>query len=195
MASTWSRWGRVATPLSGRVWRRRVLQTINYRGPRRHGAWARWRHGLAGRPHRPQALLFRLRGVAVRGLAAVLACAPRAAPRERPRRCGDDSVALRHGLGMGGVTPLATTLMSEWTSKQVRSIAVARCVVASVPVGGHAGGRLRASSFPNTAGETMFLIGGHCAAGAVHHLRLPAAGIAQVHGAASVAARRSWRGR
>ncbi len=36
------------------------------------------------------------------------------------------------GLGLGGVTPLATTLISEWTSKTVRSVVVASVIV-SVP--------------------------------------------------------------
>ena len=39
------------------------------------------------------------------------------------------------GLGMGGITPLATTLISEWTSARVRSVIVA-LVISSVPVGG-----------------------------------------------------------
>ncbi|MDR2215966.1 MAG: MFS transporter [Nevskiaceae bacterium] len=60
------------------------------------------------------------------------------------------------GLGMGGVTPLATTLISEWTSARVRSVIVA-LVISSVPVGGSLAG------FANSHVEEwqkMFLIGG-----------------------------------
>jgi MFS family permease len=43
------------------------------------------------------------------------------------------------GFGLGGVTPLATTLISEWTSKHVRSVVVA-CVIVSIPLGGSIAG-------------------------------------------------------
>src|SRR5690606_37583415 len=43
------------------------------------------------------------------------------------------------GFGLGGVTPLATTLISEWTNKHVRSVVVA-CVIVSVPLGGSIAG-------------------------------------------------------
>lgn len=59
------------------------------------------------------------------------------------------------GLGMGGVTPLATTLISEWTSKRVRSVVVA-CVISSVPVGGSLGGW----AIAHVPWQDMFLIGG-----------------------------------
>jgi MFS transporter, AAHS family, 4-hydroxybenzoate transporter len=59
------------------------------------------------------------------------------------------------GLGMGGITPLATTLISEWTSQRVRSVIVA-LVISSVPVGGSLAG-LANNYFE---WEQMFLIGG-----------------------------------
>jgi AAHS family 4-hydroxybenzoate transporter-like MFS transporter len=59
------------------------------------------------------------------------------------------------GLGMGGVTPLATALISEWTSKKVRAVVVA-FVISSVPVGG----KLAAWAIQHVEWETMFLIGG-----------------------------------
>jgi MFS transporter, AAHS family, 4-hydroxybenzoate transporter len=59
------------------------------------------------------------------------------------------------GLGMGGVTPLATTLISEWTSKRVRSVIVA-LVISSVPVGG----ALAGLAIKHVEWQQMFLIGG-----------------------------------
>jgi AAHS family 4-hydroxybenzoate transporter-like MFS transporter len=59
------------------------------------------------------------------------------------------------GLGMGGVTPLATTLISEWTSKRVRSVVVA-LVISSVPVGGSLAG----FAIQHVEWQQMFLIGG-----------------------------------
>ncbi|MET0292264.1 MAG: MFS transporter [Steroidobacteraceae bacterium] len=59
------------------------------------------------------------------------------------------------GLGMGGVTPLATTLISEWTSSRVRAVIVA-LVVSSVPVGGSLAGL----AIQHVEWEQMFLIGG-----------------------------------
>ncbi len=59
------------------------------------------------------------------------------------------------GLGMGGVTPLAATLISEWTSQRVRSVVVA-LVISSVPLGGSLAG-LAIKLVP---WQYMFLIGG-----------------------------------
>ena len=59
------------------------------------------------------------------------------------------------GLGMGGVTPLATTLISEWTSQRVRSVVVA-LVISSVPVGGSLAGL----AIQHVQWQQMFLIGG-----------------------------------
>jgi MFS transporter, AAHS family, 4-hydroxybenzoate transporter len=60
------------------------------------------------------------------------------------------------GLGMGGVTPLATTLISEWTSVKVRSVIVA-LVISSVPVGGSLAGLAIKHV---DAWQQVFLIGG-----------------------------------
>ncbi|HXC59671.1 MAG TPA: MFS transporter [Steroidobacteraceae bacterium] len=59
------------------------------------------------------------------------------------------------GLGMGGITPLATTLISEWTSYRVRSVIVA-LVISSVPVGGSLAGW----AIQHVEWQQMFLIGG-----------------------------------
>jgi AAHS family 4-hydroxybenzoate transporter-like MFS transporter len=59
------------------------------------------------------------------------------------------------GLGMGGVTPLATTLISEWTSRRVRSVIVA-LVISSVPVGG----ALAGIAIKHVEWQQTFLIGG-----------------------------------
>jgi AAHS family 4-hydroxybenzoate transporter-like MFS transporter len=59
------------------------------------------------------------------------------------------------GLGMGGVTPLATTLISEWTATRVRSVIVA-LVISAVPVGGSLAGL----AIQHVQWEQMFLIGG-----------------------------------
>lgn len=74
------------------------------------------------------------------------------------------------GLGLGGVTPLAATLMSEWAPKRVRSIMVAAVVVA-VPLGAALAGPVQRLVVPDSAwhsaiglaeGEgwrAMFLVG------------------------------------
>jgi MFS transporter, AAHS family, 4-hydroxybenzoate transporter len=62
------------------------------------------------------------------------------------------------GLGLGGITPLATTLISEWTPKRVRSLIVA-CVVVSVPLGGSLAGVLAAWLIPAYGWRSMFLAG------------------------------------
>jgi len=59
------------------------------------------------------------------------------------------------GLGMGGITPLATALISEWTSKKVRAVVVA-FVISSVPVGGY----LARFAIQHVDWQTMFLLGG-----------------------------------
>lgn len=62
------------------------------------------------------------------------------------------------GLGLGGITPLATTLISEWTSKRVRSVVVA-CVIVSVPLGGSLTGFLAHWLIPQYGWRSMFLAG------------------------------------
>jgi len=59
------------------------------------------------------------------------------------------------GLGMGGVTPLATALISEWTSKTVRAVIVA-LVISAVPVGG----KIAAFAIKHVPWQDMFLLGG-----------------------------------
>ena len=59
------------------------------------------------------------------------------------------------GLGMGGVTPLATTLISEWTSQRVRSVVVA-LVISSVP----GGGSLAGLANQHFEWQQLFLLGG-----------------------------------
>jgi MFS transporter, AAHS family, 4-hydroxybenzoate transporter len=59
------------------------------------------------------------------------------------------------GLGMGGITPLATTLISEWTSPRVRSVVVA-LVISSVPVGGSLAGWAN----NHFEWQQLFLLGG-----------------------------------
>jgi MFS transporter, AAHS family, 4-hydroxybenzoate transporter len=65
---------------------------------------------------------------------------------------------LLTGLGLGGVTPLATTLISEWTSKRLRSVVVA-CVIVSVPLGGALAGLVEQYVIPIYGWRSMFLIG------------------------------------
>lgn len=62
------------------------------------------------------------------------------------------------GLGLGGVTPLATTLISEWTSRKVRSVVVA-CVIVAVPLGGTLAGIVARNVIPAYGWRSMFLIG------------------------------------
>jgi len=62
------------------------------------------------------------------------------------------------GLGLGGITPLATTLIAEWTPKRVRSVVVA-CVIVSVPLGGALTGILADWLIPSYGWRSMFLVG------------------------------------
>ena len=62
------------------------------------------------------------------------------------------------GLGLGGVTPLATTLISEWTSKKVRNVVVA-CVIVSVPLGGTLAGYVERLIVPEYGWRSMFFVG------------------------------------
>ena len=62
------------------------------------------------------------------------------------------------GLGLGGITPLAATLISEWTAKRVRSLVVA-CVIVSVPLGGSITGILANWLIPAYGWRSMFLVG------------------------------------
>jgi AAHS family 4-hydroxybenzoate transporter-like MFS transporter len=62
------------------------------------------------------------------------------------------------GLGLGGTTPLAATLVSEWVPKRVASIAISASVVV-VPVGGMIGAMLARQVIPTYGWRTMFGIG------------------------------------
>jgi len=62
------------------------------------------------------------------------------------------------GIGLGGVTPLAATLISEWTPKRVRSVVLA-CVVVAIPLGGTLAGLVARHVIPEYGWRSMFLIG------------------------------------
>ena len=62
------------------------------------------------------------------------------------------------GFGLGGVTPLATTLVSEWTSRNIRSVVVAGVIVA-IPLGGTLGGVISGPILALGGWRGMFLAG------------------------------------
>lgn len=62
------------------------------------------------------------------------------------------------GFGLGGITPLATTLVSEWTSKKIRSVVVAAVIVA-IPLGGTLGGLIAGPIIAAGGWRGMFLVG------------------------------------
>jgi AAHS family 4-hydroxybenzoate transporter-like MFS transporter len=62
------------------------------------------------------------------------------------------------GLGLGGVTPLATTLVSEWTNRRVRNVAVA-AVIVSIPLGGTLAGFVYRTLAPEYGWRSMFAVG------------------------------------
>ena len=62
------------------------------------------------------------------------------------------------GIGLGGVTPLAATLISEWTPKRIRGMAVA-CVVVAVPLGGMLGAQVAQLVLPVYGWRAIFFIG------------------------------------
>ncbi len=62
------------------------------------------------------------------------------------------------GLGLGGITPLATSLISEWAPKRVRSVVVA-CVIIAVPLGGFLTGFIASWLIPSYGWRSMFLVG------------------------------------
>jgi AAHS family 4-hydroxybenzoate transporter-like MFS transporter len=65
---------------------------------------------------------------------------------------------LLTGIGLGGVTPLATTLISEWTPKRSRSVAVA-CAIVAVPLGGMVGAQVAHWIIPAYGWRMIFYIG------------------------------------
>lgn len=62
------------------------------------------------------------------------------------------------GFGLGGITPLATTLVSEWTSRNIRSVVVAAVIVA-IPLGGTLGGLISGPILAAGGWRGMFLVG------------------------------------
>lgn len=62
------------------------------------------------------------------------------------------------GLGLGGVTPLATTLVAEWTNKRIRSVVVA-AVIVSIPLGGSLAGFVYRAIEPEFGWRSMFAVG------------------------------------
>jgi MFS transporter, AAHS family, 4-hydroxybenzoate transporter len=62
------------------------------------------------------------------------------------------------GIGLGGVTPLAATMISEWTPRHARNVAVAFAVVA-VPTGGMIGAGVAQWVIPTYGWRTIFYIG------------------------------------
>lgn len=62
------------------------------------------------------------------------------------------------GIGLGGLTPLAATLIAEWSPRRVRSITVA-CAVVSVPLGGMLGAMLAQRLIPAHGWRSVFWLG------------------------------------
>jgi MFS transporter, AAHS family, 4-hydroxybenzoate transporter len=62
------------------------------------------------------------------------------------------------GIGLGGVTPLAATMISEWTPKHARSMAVT-CAIVAVPLGGMLGASVSQWILPAYGWRMMFFIG------------------------------------
>jgi AAHS family 4-hydroxybenzoate transporter-like MFS transporter len=62
------------------------------------------------------------------------------------------------GLGLGGITPLAAALVSEWTNKKMRSIVVATVIV-SIPLGGTLAGFVYRALEPAYGWRSMFAVG------------------------------------
>ena len=62
------------------------------------------------------------------------------------------------GIGLGGVTPLAATMISEWTPKHARNVAVA-CAIVAVPLGGMVGASVSQWVIPAYSWRGVFWIG------------------------------------
>ena len=62
------------------------------------------------------------------------------------------------GLGLGGATPIATTLIAEWTPPRWRTVAVA-VVIVGVPVGGLVGAAVAQYIIPAYGWRSVFLLG------------------------------------
>ena len=63
------------------------------------------------------------------------------------------------GLGLGGATPIATTLVAEWAAARWRTVAVA-IVIVGVPLGGAIGAALAQHLIPAYGWRAVFLLGG-----------------------------------
>ena len=103
-------------------------------------------------------------------------------PCPEPRRVV--RVAYATGIGLGGLTPLAATFISEWTPRRVRSIAVA-CAVVSVPLGGMLGAMIAQRAIPSFGWRAIFWIGTAPAAAVRHSRRVAAAGVTEIPGTGS----------
>lgn len=62
------------------------------------------------------------------------------------------------GLGLGGATPVATTLIAEWTPPRWRTVAVA-VVIVGVPLGGLVGAAVSQYIIPAYGWRSVFLLG------------------------------------
>ena len=62
------------------------------------------------------------------------------------------------GLGLGGATPIATTLIAEWTPPRWRTVAVA-VVIVGVPLGGLVGAAVAQYIIPAYGWRSVFLLG------------------------------------
>jgi MFS transporter, AAHS family, 4-hydroxybenzoate transporter len=62
------------------------------------------------------------------------------------------------GLGLGGATPIATTLTAEWTPPRWRTVAVA-VVIVGVPLGGLVGAAVAQYIIPAYGWRSVFLLG------------------------------------
>jgi AAHS family 4-hydroxybenzoate transporter-like MFS transporter len=62
------------------------------------------------------------------------------------------------GVGLGGVTPIAATLITEWTPKHARNVAVA-CSIVAVPFGGSLGAMIAREIIPAYGWRGVFWVG------------------------------------
>ncbi len=62
------------------------------------------------------------------------------------------------GIGLGGLTPLAATFVTEWTPRRVRTVAVS-CAVVAVPLGAMLGAMVAQRVIPSFGWRAIFWIG------------------------------------
>ncbi len=147
MASTWARWGRVATPLAGEFGDG-ALNPINTAGLAGMALGSVGMGWLGDRIGRKRSYIACVALLFIGSLLCYFATSLTQLWLFRGLT----------GLGLGGVTPLAATLMSEWAPKRVRSIAVAAVVVA-VPLGAALAGPVERMIVPEYGWRSMFLVG------------------------------------